>query len=301
MSDRIAALRLFSRVARTGSFTTAGKETGLSQPSVSRIIANLEKELGAALFVRSTHAVRLTEGGENYLERIDPLLSSLDEAEQLLRGDGTLRGRLRIGAATSFAMREITPLLPGFLHQHPELNIDLVLTDSRQDLINVAIDVAIRFGALADSTMVARKLGTTPRLLVASPDYLARSDAIEEPADLNRQHIILGPASTGSAAWTFSKDGQKTSVRIDGRVTTNVNEVSTAAAVQGMGIVSTAWWGCRAEIESGKLVRLLPDWELGSIDVHAVLSAGSKTKPSARAFADYLVTSLQTQPAAPGP
>ena len=147
MSDSISALRLFCRVARTESFTAAGKETGLSQPSVSRIISNLEKDLGEALFVRTTHAVKLTEAGNEYLARIDPILASLDEANQIVRGDGTLKGRLRVGCSTSFANREIIPRLSGFLDQTPELQIDLVLTDSRQDLVDQAIDIQIRHPA----------------------------------------------------------------------------------------------------------------------------------------------------------
>jgi len=169
MKERVSALQLFCRVAQTGSFTAAGKEIGLSQPSVSRIISNLEKELGAALFVRSTHAVSLTEAGAEYFERVDPLLSALEEANHMVRGDGTLRGRLRVGSATSFAIREVIPRLPEFLAKNPDLHIDFVLTDLRQDLIDQAIDVALRFGVLNDSTMIARKLADSPRLLAASP------------------------------------------------------------------------------------------------------------------------------------
>ena len=121
MKDRISNLKLFCRVARTGSFTEAGREIGLSQPSVSRIISNLEKELGAALFVRNTHSVNLTEAGSDYLDRVAPLLAALDEANHLVRGDGKLQGRLRVGAATSFAVREVIPRLPDFIGQHPNL------------------------------------------------------------------------------------------------------------------------------------------------------------------------------------
>jgi DNA-binding transcriptional LysR family regulator len=126
MNDRISSLRLFVRVARTGSFTAAGKEVGLSQPSASRIISKLEEDLGAALFVRSTHAVKLTEAGSDYLRRLDPILAALEEADHLVSGDGELRGHLRVGAATSFAIREIIPRLPAFKAMHPELRIDLV-------------------------------------------------------------------------------------------------------------------------------------------------------------------------------
>ncbi len=292
MSDRISTLRLFCRVARTGSFTAAGKEVDLSQPSVSRIISNLEKELGVALFIRNTHTVKLTEAGADYLARIEAILSALEEANHQVRGDGKLKGRLRVGVATSFAVREILPRLPDFLDQHPGLNVDLVLTDARQDLISQAIDVALRFGPLSDSTMVARRLAITPRLIAASPAYLAKAGTPQIPADLAGHKVIIGPSSMGSTGWTFKKDGKTLSVRIDSQLMVTVNEASTAAALAGMGIISTAVLGCRAELERGELVQLLTGWEIGTIEVNALLAGGKTAKPSALAFAEYLQASF---------
>ncbi|MEM9449794.1 MAG: LysR family transcriptional regulator [Cyanobacteria bacterium P01_E01_bin.6] len=293
MSDRISTLRLFCRVAATGSFTAAGQEIDLSQPSVSRIISNLEKDLGAALFVRSTHAVKLTEAGADYLARIEPILSALDEANHLVRSDGKLQGRLRVGSANSFAARELIPRLPDFLAQHSDLNIDLVLTDAFQDLIDQGIDVALRFGQLRDSTMVARRLGVKPRLLAASPAYLAKSGTPKTPADLAGHQVIIGPSSMGSTGWNFQKDGKTLSVRVEGQLMVTVNEASTVAAVAGMGIISTSLWGCRAEIESGELVQILEDWEIGTSEMSALLAGGRSAKPSAHAFVDYLVESFR--------
>ncbi len=293
MNDRISSLRLFVRVARTGSFTAAGKESGLSQPSVSRIISKLEADLGAVLFVRSTHAMKLTDAGIEYLARVDPILSSLEEADHLVRGDGELRGRLRVGAATSFAVRELIPRMPAFLREHPGLHMDLVLTDSRQELIEEAIDVVFRFGALPDSTMIARKLCDTPRIIVASPSYLQRVEAPRTPADLVNHEVVLGPASAIPAGWRFEKDGKSTSVRVESQLNITVNEGTTAAAVAGLGIVSTAEIACRAELESGALVQLLEDWEMGTIETNAVLPGAGQAKASARAFADFLLRSFQ--------
>ncbi len=294
MSDNVASLRLFCRVARTESFTEAGREVGLSQPSVSRIISKLEKDLGAALFVRSTHAVKLTEVGVDYLDRVEGIIASLDEANHLARGDGTLKGRLRVGCATSFAVREVIPRIPEFVEAHPELQIDFVLTDSMQDLIDQAIDVAIRFGELADSTLVARKIGETRRMIVASPAYLERAGNLKSPTDLASHKIILGPSGRGAQGWKFSKNGKALSVKVDSPVTVSVNEAATAAAVAGMGIITTSYWGCKAELETGQLVRLFPDWEIGLVSVHAVLAGGRQAKPSAKAFTDYLIQSFRS-------
>ena len=296
MTDRISYLRLFSRVARTGSFTAAGKELGISQPSVSRIISNLEKDLGAALFVRSTHALNLTDAGAEYLARLDPILAALEEANHLVGDTGELRGNLRIGSATSFAMREILPRLPEFVADHPELRVDLVLTDSYQGLIDEAIDVAIRWGPLRDSSMVARKITESSRIVAASPGYLERAGTPQHPTDLARHRIIVGPSSASSVGWQFTKEGKKTPVRIESKLVITVNEVTTAAAVAGLGIVSTSALSTQIERESGALVQLLPEWEIGTVEVNAILAGGRNAKASSRAYADYMVESFKKKP-----
>jgi DNA-binding transcriptional LysR family regulator len=292
MSDRLFALRLFSRVARIGSFSAAGRELGLSQPSASRIIAVLEEEVGVALLTRTTRAVTLTEAGLDYLARIEPLLAALEEADHAARGTGELRGLLRVAASATFAAREVIPRLAGFTRLHPALRIEFVLSDQRQDLISEAVDVALRIGVLNDSNAVARRIGVTHRILAASPTYLERVGTPKIPSDLSTHAVIVGPAGIGSEGWTFRKDGKATSVHAEGQIISNGSEGSTAAAVAGLGIVSTGHLSCRAEITSGSLVRVLPDWAMGSADVNAVLPAGRAAKPSARAFTDFLVKAL---------
>src|SRR5262249_9624994 len=151
MSDRLFALRLFARVARKGSFSAAGRELNIPQSTASRTIATLD-EIGVALFVRTTRAVTLTEAGLDFLPRIEAVLAELDEAEHAARGTGELRGRLRIGLSTNFAIREVIPRLSVFINQHPALRIDLMIGDQRQDLVTEGVDVALRFGPLVDST-----------------------------------------------------------------------------------------------------------------------------------------------------
>src|SRR5271157_5035085 len=141
MTDRLLALRTFVRAAQCGSFSRAARELGLSQPSVSRILAGLEKEIGAALIVRTTHAVKLTEAGADYLARIEPLLSALEEADHAARGTGELRGVLRVAVSITFGIREVIPRLPEFLERHPALRIDLSISDAQQDLVLEGVDV----------------------------------------------------------------------------------------------------------------------------------------------------------------
>ena len=292
MSDRLFALRLFTRVARTGSFSQAGREFRLSQPSASRIVAALERDIGTTLFTRTTRAVSLTEAGAEYLARIEPLLVALEEADHAARGTGEIRGLLRVGLSSSFAVREVIPRLPPFIASHRALRIDLLMNDQRQDLLGEGVAMALRFGLLPDTSATARRIGTVQRMLVAAPAYLEKAGTPTTPADLADHAIILGPTGLDAGAWTLRRDNQVVIARIESRLTISANEGAIAAAVAGLGIVSTGRWGCLAEIKSGALVQVLPDWQMESAEVHAVFPAGRATKPAARAFADYLARAL---------
>ncbi|MDB5989672.1 MAG: LysR family transcriptional regulator [Herbaspirillum sp.] len=266
---------------------------GLSQPSVSRIISALEQEIGAALLTRTTRAVMLTEVGADYLGRIEPILAALEEADHVARGTGELRGILRIGVTTCFAVRDVIPRLPAFIEQHPALRIEFSMGDRLQDLVAEGVDVALRFGALADSAATAKKIGLSSRLLAASPEYLKRVGTPKIPADLAAHSLIVGPAGASSAGWSFLRDNKTTSIHVEGRLIFDVNEAATAAAVAGLGIVSTGTWGCRPELESGALVQILKEWTMDPVEVNAVFAAGCAAKPSARAFTEFLAASLR--------
>jgi DNA-binding transcriptional LysR family regulator len=292
MTDRLLALRILMRTARSGSFSRAGRELGLSQPSVSRILAQLEKEVGAALLVRTTRAVTLTDAGVDYLARVEPLLSALDEADHAARGTGELRGALRVALSFSFGVREVIPRLPKFLEHHPALRIDLGINDARQDLVADGVDVALRLGPLPDSSAVARKLAQAPRLLAASPAYLELRGWPRNPGDLAAHAVIIGPGGAAPNAWSFTKDGRRASVRVEGQLTTAANEGATAGAVAGLGITLTSLWGCRAELERGDLAQVMEDWTMEPVELHALFPAGRAASPAARAFIDYLAPLL---------
>ena len=286
MSDRLTALRVLLRVAHAGSFSRAARELGLSQPSASRLIARLEKEIGAALFTRSTRALTLTEAGAGYLLRVEAALAALDEADYVARGTGEVRGVLRVGASSSFTEHMIIPRLNEFLGRNPKLRIVLLISDRRQALITEGVDVAFRFGPLEDSTATARWLGTVERVLIAAPAYLRRAGRPKAPADLNSHAIIAGP--TGTDGWTFEKDGRRVSLRVEGRVVVSANEAVVAAAIAGLGIATTGIIASRRELANHSLVRVLPDWKMDSIDVHALFPAGRAAKVAARALADHV-------------
>lgn len=284
---------LFVRVARSGTFSGAARATGMSQPTVSRIVGDLEKQVGVSLLTRTTRAVTLTEAGAEYVKRAEAILAAVEEADHAARGSGELRGLLRVGMSTSFAVRMVLPKLALFTDAHPALKIEFVLADHRQDLVSESVDVAVRIGPLSDSTgAVARKIGVTPRVLAASPAYLKRAGVPRKPQDLSGHTLIAGPAGRGLDAWSFRKNGVATTVRVEARFTLDSNEAGVAAAVEGLGIVSSGLLGCAQELHEGALVRVLKSWDIGSGDVHAILPAGRAAKPSARAFVNFTMSLL---------
>jgi DNA-binding transcriptional LysR family regulator len=293
MNDKLSTLRLFVRVAHTSSFTKAGRELGLSQPSTSRRISELEEDVGAALFVRSTRAVTLTEAGADYLTRVEAILSALDEADHAARGTAELRGHLRVALSTSFGVRDVIPRIGRFMSVHPALHIDLLMEDDWQDLIVEGVDVAFRFGQLKDSNATSTMLGRCPRLLVASPRYLANTRTPLEPGDLASHTFIMGPSGAGVREWTFEKSGRRVAFRGEGRLTISLNEGKTAAAVAGLGILMMGSWGCRAELSDGRLVPVLADWKLEPVEVNAVFPAARAARPAARALVAYLADELK--------
>ena len=288
----IAQLKIFSRVARLKSFSGAARELSVSQSQASRAVSDLEQELGVALLARTTRAVIPTEEGTEYLARIEPVLDQLDEAEQSVRR-GELRGILRIGMPTSAGTREIIPLIPPFAEKHPRLSLQIVLGDQRQDLVRDAVDVALRMGTLPDSNATARLLTTYPRLIVASPGYLEQFGKPQTPSELQTHRIVHGPAGSVATAWTFSRDGTDESITVRPTISFNDNEGVVAATMAGMGIASIGLWACRREIEEGRLVRLLPEWNMAPTRVYAYFPLGKATRYSARAFIDYLSVRLQ--------
>jgi DNA-binding transcriptional LysR family regulator len=203
-----------------------------------------------------------------------------------------LRGSLRVGTSSSFVLREIIPRLPAFMKQHPALKIELVANDRYQDLVTEGIDVALRFGVLPDSSAMARKIIHLRRILMASPDYLRKRGTPTVPSELAQHSVIIGPAQS-SPTFTFRKDGRIASVRVDGQLAITINEGATASAVAGLGIAASSENSARAELEAGKLVQVLADWDFGSMELNALFVSGKTIKPAARAFADFLFTELR--------
>jgi DNA-binding transcriptional LysR family regulator len=288
MSDHLQELSIFVRAAETGNFSKVARELGVSQPSVSRQMASLESRLGVKLLLRTTRRVTLTDAGGVFLERCRRILGDLEEAAQAARGADSLRGTLRVVTSGAFGTREVVPRLPAFLAQHPGLKIELLMSDRTDDLIAEGADIALRIGRLTDSVFGARLLASSPRLVIASPAYLARRGVPQTLQDLSQHETIVGPGLLGRRGWAFAGSGAVTAIAVDGRVQVGSADGVMACVKAGLGIAVVSRWLCRAELERGEVRSVLSDYVLEPVDLHAVYPAGPHPVPKVRAFSDYL-------------
>jgi DNA-binding transcriptional LysR family regulator len=293
MSNRLQELAVFVRAAESGSFSRAARELGLSQPSVSRIVGELEARLGVTLLLRTTRRITVTDAGALFLDRAREILAEIEDAEDAARGLDSLRGIIRLALPVVYGTREIIPLLPKFLALHSELKVEMTVSDARQDLVAEGADVAIRLGELDDSVFGARKLETLERMLAASPNYLKARGTPKKPADLAAHDCIFGPGNFGRDSWSFSRNGAEISVDVRGRIHTNSGPGAFASVMAGLGIamVSTAMAG--PEIKAGLLVPLLRGYKLPPVEVHAVFPGGPRPSAKVRALVDYLADELK--------
>jgi len=292
MSDRLQDLEVFVRAAESGSFSRAARELGLSQPSISRIVSDLEARLGVRLLLRTTRRITVTEAGALFLERARGLLHELEEAEDAARGVDSLRGLIRIAMPVLYGIREIVPRMPDFMKAHPLLRVEFVVADELQNLIAEGADVAIRLGKLTDSSFGARKLATMQRRVVASPAYLKARGTPKTPADLSSHDCIFGPGPGARQSWSFTRNSTVTSVDVHGRLQTNSAPTLFACLMAGLGIALASDAMCKEQLKTGELVEVLRGYKLEPVDVHALFPAGPRPSAKVRAFVDYLADAL---------
>jgi len=301
MNDRLQQLTVFVRVGESGSFTRAAVDMNLSQPSVSRIVGELEARLGVKLLLRSTRRLTLTAAGETFLLRARDIIADLDDAEDAARGVDSLRGTLRLALPVVFGTREVIPRLPAFLDRHPLLRMELRVSDLYQDLVAEGVDVAIRLGKLSDSPFGARRLATLPRFLVAAPAYLEQRGIPRTPADLAGHDCILDPKGAGREGWVFKRRHTVSSVTVTGRILTGSGPGLYASVMAGLGIAQASEAMCGAELRTGALMALLTDYAIEPVEVNAVLPGGPRPSAKVRAFVDFLAAAFGGAPLGEAP
>ena len=302
--DKLSAMRTFVRVVESGSFSAVANETRATQSAISKQVAALEHTLGAKLLVRTTRSLALTEEGERYFEQARRLVAEIAEAESdLLKGEGQLRGWLRVAASVGFGRLKLMPLVKSFMAAHPDVRIDLRLQDGFIGLVEQGIDVSVRIGELADSGLIARRVGTSHRMLLAHQDYLDRLPANLanplRPEDLLSHECIVYTGLANSNVWTFAATEATgtpdlvSSVRVEGHIQTNSSEVIRAAVIGGMGLAYAPVWLFEQELADGAVRRLLPAWDCPASPIHLVSPPERKHSAKVKAFVKHIAAHLR--------
>ncbi|MEO8707213.1 MAG: LysR family transcriptional regulator [Kofleriaceae bacterium] len=288
---------VFTKVVETHSFTGAAEQLGLPKSTVSRKLAQLEERLGVRLVQRTTRKLALTEVGQAYYERCARIVADLAAAEQLVTDmQSTPRGRVRVTAPIDLSSRHLGTIIAEFLAGHADINIELEATDRVVDLIEEGYDVAIRFGILPESTLIARKLCSADAMLCAAPSYLARRPGPTTIEDLDAHDRVLFTPSPRIQSWTLESGGATFEFGRPAHFASNNIGAVRDAALAGAGIALLTDFMVNADISEGSLVQLLPEWRSRAIDIHAVYPARQNLPPRLGLFLDHLAKALNPPP-----
>ncbi len=302
MAMLLENMQVFARVVELGSLSAAGRHLRLSPAVVSHRLQQLESHLGVRLLNRTTRQVQPTEQGAAYYEACQDVLAALAHAESVIAdAGGTPRGNLRVTAPLGFGRRILAPMIPAFIAKHPELGVRLRLSDHLLDLLRESVDVAIRIGVLADSSLIARKLCDCPRLLCAAPAYLERRGLPRRPEELlDHECLLLRFPGSQQFRWTLqTPDGPET-VPISGRIDADDGDVLTTWALAGQGIVLKPRFEVVEHLRSGALVQVLADFPPEPASLAIVYPHRQFLPAKVKAFADFMSAEIGTRLAAHG-
>jgi DNA-binding transcriptional LysR family regulator len=281
--DRLDAMRVFVTVAKLGSFSEAARRLQLSPSVVTRAVARLEDELGLTLMLRTTRSLRLTERGERYLESCRRILEDVDSGERQVRGeDAAPRGTLKVAAPVVFGRLHVLPIVNSLLREYREAAVELTLSDRNVHLVEEGVDVAVRIGELADSRLVAIKLGSVSRVAVASPAYLQKRGVPKTPAELAGHDIIAFEGLGIANDWRFLGSGKP--LRLEPRLTVSTIDASIAAAEAGIGITRPLSYQVQAAVMAGRLTPILQQFAPPPLPVNVVYPARRITSANIAAF-----------------
>ena len=299
--DRLTAMQVFAKVVELGSFAKSAERLGMSTSAVSRQVADLETHLDTRLLNRTTRRISLTEPGRAFHTRCVQLLFDVEEAELSARaGRERPRGTLRVTCPVNFGLHHIAPLLAPFLKKHPDVRIDVSLSDRMVDIVDEGFDLAIRIGESRSTSVIARKLGESRLMVCAAPAYLKKHGTPKTPAQLSEHNCLVYEYLNPRNEWRFSgKDGAEHKVRIAGNMQTNNGDMLARAAAQGVGICCEPDFIVAPWLADGSLVRVLPGFEAGVTAIHAVYPSRRHLSAKVRAFVDMLAAAFAHPVAGP--
>lgn len=289
----------FVNVVQTGSISAAARALNTSITSVSRQIGLLETSLGVRLLNRTTRRQSLTEVGQIYYSKTAAILRQLDDLKsEVSSHQQSVKGCLRLHLRASVGNHVIVPALPNFLSRHPNLSLDITLTDERADLVAAGVDVAVWLGRLQDSGLIARRLSPSRRVVCASPAYLKKHGYPKTPDDLVNHNCLVYRAKSYDNAWRFGKDGRTIEIKAQGNVQTDSSAALLTSAISGMGVIIVQESMARQSILKGELHPLLEDYEVSPTKVetalYAVYPSNRRMSPKTRAFIDFLIKLFET-------
>jgi DNA-binding transcriptional LysR family regulator len=288
--DRIDAMQAFVAVADLKGFAPAARKLGLSPSGVTRLVAALEDRLGARLLQRTTRQVALTDAGARYLERVRRILADVEEAESAAEGERTRpRGRLVVSAPFGFGRLHVSPVLSAYLKRYPEVTGELRLSDSVINLVEEGVDLAVRIGHLADSSLVARHVGEMRRIMVASPRYLKEHGEPKTPGAIALHQTIQFGATAAAADWHFVEDGRDIRIEIAPRFVTNSADAALHYAEQGGGLTRVLAYQAAAAIKRGRLTVVLAKFERPALPINVVYPTSRLLSAKVRTFIDLVV------------
>lgn len=287
--DTLDSMRMFVAVTDLGSFTAAGERLGLSKNLISKGVADLESRLGARLLHRTTRSLSLTDAGQRYLGRCKQLLSELEVLEDSVNADETrLRGTLRITVPATFGELYVVPAATEFARLHPDITIDLRLNDRFVDIVSEGFDLGVRIGHLSDSSLVARKLGSTEIWVVGSPNFVAKNGEPTSPADLHRFNCVRDTNFRAGNAWHFVMDGAPQDVAVHGPILVNSARSGRDIALCGLALAYCPDYIVRSDVEAGHLKRIMPHVPTLELPIHAIYSNSRHLPARVRAFVTFL-------------
>lgn len=288
---------VFARVVEEGGFSAAAEKLTLSKSAVSKQVAKLEDQLGVRLLNRTTRRISLTEAGELFFVRAQEVVAAAEAAEQAATSlQDAPRGTLRLNAPVSFGQRHLGPAIPEFLFDHPDLSIDMTLTDRFVDLVKEGYDMAIRIGNMPDSSLIQRRLCDMRPMVLASPDYLVRRGIPTTPVELTRHSCLCYAYLATGDEWRFAGPEGVIRVRVSGQMRANNGDMLMEAAIAGMGIVQLPSFICSDAVRGGLLVPILTDYTLPPAAIHAVYPHARHVSAKVRAFVDFLAQRFGSKP-----
>lgn len=296
--DRFRAIEVFVEVADCGGFAAAARTLSMSPPAVTRFIAGLEEQVGTRLFVRTTRSLRLTESGERFLEDGRRILQDLAEAEESAIGlHASPRGELRITAPVLFGSLHVAPIVGAYLDDYPLVNIQTVFLDRVVNLMDEGLDIAIRIGELADSSMSAIRVGSVRRVITGSKNYFKKNGVPKHPNDLLSHKLIHSVALGASPEWTFDENGQTFNVQIDQRLRMNTNDAILELIEADWGVSRLLSYQVSSQLARGNFQTVLEEYETPPMPVHIVHQEGRMVSSKVRSFVDFMVERLRGNPA----